>query len=492
MKVRASVAYPIMVFIIGCFSFSMLILVENSTYSFAVGLITILLVSVIAGQRYDDRRREVSKLKKEKERSSQLDSQQQEDSVDVVFLVDVIDEEFTITTVNNSFLSLTGIPKHKAIGMKLNELFDESMLAHYKKVFETNSSVEFDDEIMFPLGKKRIDASINPVRQQVGDTLSIVTVLKIKSARLETEELLKETENHYQFIADNATDIILKMSADSTFLYVSPIIEKILGIKPKDILYVKNSYDIIHPDDHEHCYFYHQKMLNSDEIVTFKFRALNLKNQLVWLESTGKRIMTNDEQIELICITRDITERQQLEEQLEFLSYNDELTGVGNRRKFEQTYKHTLQSIGESNRVISVLMVDVDFFKEYNDTFGHLQGDECLKQIAWKLEQIAEHVGTEVFRYGGEEFILIYPHAKDMKPTIFGNRIVKEIENLEITHSSSPISPFVTISLGSVTILEPTVKVNTAIDYADKALYKAKKNGKNRYETYENISMLIG
>jgi diguanylate cyclase (GGDEF)-like protein len=171
-------------------------------------------------------------------------------------------------------------------------------------------------------------------------------------------------------------------------------------------------------------------------------------------------------------------------QELEKLSQIDPLTNVMNRRYFEQVLQQMWAQAKEKNESLSVLMIDIDFFKGFNDTYGHLEGDHCLQKVAKTLKNYGLAQRGIVARYGGEEFIALLPHMSLEEAYDKAYTIRKDIENLKIPHQSSSIHPYVTVSIGMSRVhFNPhTQNENpyTFIDSADKALYEAKNQGRNR------------
>jgi diguanylate cyclase (GGDEF)-like protein/PAS domain S-box-containing protein len=509
MRLKATVVFPFLAFIIGLLiTIFVLPQVDNESILIAGVVLLFILVSVTAYLLDKSRLRtlklvgENEYLKKREENSlaSMFDS-----VLDLVFLLELKNDTIFVSSVNRSFLRITGIPKQRVIGTIASDWFGSDLVNKCFEAINGRQPIEFTSTVVFPSGEKHLETTIHPINHENEATVSLVVVSKPVSARNQTVEMLKETENHFQFITDNATDIIMKLSADSTFLYVSPIIEKILGIKPKDVLFSNNQYDFVHPNDHDHFYQNHQKMLNTEEIVTFKYRAFRRDNKMIWLESTGKKIVS-DSTIELICITRDITERQLLEnelmkanellqntnEKLEYLSYIDGLTNVGNRRKFDMTLLAKWKQYQNKDISLSLLMFDIDCFKEFNDTYGHINGDTCLKTVAKTVDRIVSEFNAELFRYGGEEFIILLQGATLEEARMLGNDVVDGVRMSNIPHVSSTVQNNVTVSVGIVStdLLHKESDPNTLIDFADKALYNAKNSGKNQIMVYrENVLM---
>ncbi len=176
---------------------------------------------------------------------------------------------------------------------------------------------------------------------------------------------------------------------------------------------------------------------------------------------------------------------EELNVKLRDISYIDGLTGVANRLRFDDFFRKEWRRARRTKRPISILMLDIDFFKNYNDLLGHLEGDECLKNVA---KAIQSHIRADVdlvARYGGEEFVVVLPET-DLKGALkVAERIRRDIEGLKIAHPGSEVSKFVTVSIGVASIVPiDNLKKEVLLNMADKALYVAKKRGRNRVEAY--------
>ncbi len=168
---------------------------------------------------------------------------------------------------------------------------------------------------------------------------------------------------------------------------------------------------------------------------------------------------------------------------LEHLANYDVLTEVANRRNFMEIFDKEWKRNRRNERPLSLIMIDVDFFKAYNDNYGHQAGDECLRRIAPLLEEVLTRPGDMVARYGGEEFVVILPETDLEGTTLIAEKLREKIESAQILHVASTISDYVTISLGTATTV-PSIrkKPDSLIAAADEALYKAKRSGRNRIE----------
>jgi diguanylate cyclase (GGDEF)-like protein len=168
-------------------------------------------------------------------------------------------------------------------------------------------------------------------------------------------------------------------------------------------------------------------------------------------------------------------------EKLQQLAIQDGLTEVANRRHFEQTLNNEWQRLTREQKPLSLILCDVDFFKNYNDTYGHPAGDACLKTIAKVLTQASKRPADLVARYGGEEFVIILPDTNHYGALFVANTIRQQVEQLKLPHQKSEICRYVTISMGVATsIPNSNQSVSDLIQEADRALYQAKAKGRNQ------------
>lgn len=167
--------------------------------------------------------------------------------------------------------------------------------------------------------------------------------------------------------------------------------------------------------------------------------------------------------------------------ELQRLSSMDGLTGLANRRSFDKKLLEEIKRGTREKTELSLIMIDIDFFKPFNDTYGHQGGDDCLKKVANALDKIASRASDMAARYGGEEFAIVLPLTNKSGSLSIGERLRAGIEGLKIPHEASKVTSTVTISLGCATII-PDRDTTPAmlIEMADKALYCAKDSGRNK------------
>lgn len=172
------------------------------------------------------------------------------------------------------------------------------------------------------------------------------------------------------------------------------------------------------------------------------------------------------------------------------LAYLDVLTHLPNRRYYDFFVNREWKRAKRQIYPLSMIMIDIDYFKIYNDNYGHIQGDECLKQVAKTLRKFFRRAGDLIARYGGEEFCVVAACDSE-QITQLAEILRKAVEDLKLPHSGSKVSDYVTISLGTATVL-PTesMEFEALLRQADQTLYRAKANGRNRVETYGGSQFL--
>lgn len=166
---------------------------------------------------------------------------------------------------------------------------------------------------------------------------------------------------------------------------------------------------------------------------------------------------------------------------LQELNRVDGLTGLYNRRHLDDVLCEEWNRAMRQQQPLAVLMIDIDYFKLYNDTLGHPAGDICLRQVADQLGRLARRSGDLAARYGGEEFVLLYPATNPSQAVRLARELLTNMDAVALPHPSSPVSRCVTLSIGIAVITPPyNAPLELLLDQADRALYEAKMNGRNR------------
>jgi len=216
---------------------------------------------------------------------------------------------------------------------------------------------------------------------------------------------------------------------------------------------------------------YIEKPINKIEFLARIKAALRLREEMKKRKGREKELLKTSKKL------------KKANKKLEKMASMDGLTGLANRRLFDEILKKELLRAKRNNSTISLIMADIDNFKDYNDNYGHQAGDQCLKKIAKTIEETTNRPADLAARYGGEEFSIILPDTNKEGAIKIAEKIRENIISLEIEHAKSDVAEYVTLSLGV-----NSSKINSEIDdkrieefieKADKALYKAKENGRN-------------
>jgi diguanylate cyclase (GGDEF)-like protein len=211
---------------------------------------------------------------------------------------------------------------------------------------------------------------------------------------------------------------------------------------------------------------YFRTRLQQKEIARQKLFVLALEEQV-----TEKTASLKQQASDLIAANK----------QLEILTYQDGLTGLYNRRYFDKNLATEIERHYRQKQPLSLILADIDHFKLFNDYYGHLQGDNCLKKVAQCICKSVARMTDANCRYGGEEFAIILPNTSITQSTLVAERLGMAIEKMKIPHAQSATSKYITFTLGVVTISAgQKTSIDEIILRADKALYLGKSNGRNR------------
>lgn len=319
-----------------------------------------------------------------------------------------------------------------------------------------------------------------------GLILTIVALLILLSrefaGRRRADALSRESEAKYRLLTDNSSDGIILRDRDGRRRYATPAYYAILG-RSLDEIGDKRLNDFLDEESREAQRDTVKRLRAGEQKVIVLLQYSHPDGTRKWLESTSSAIADESGTItEIVTNLRDVTLRKATEDALAAAATTDAMTGIANRRSFDAALANEWKRAIRSRSNIALLMIDVDFFKAYNDTLGHLRGDDALKLVATCINSNIRSPNDFGARYGGEEFAVILSGADTCGALAAAEKLRRSVLALALPQPASPIGA-VTISIGMTSMQpKPGDDDTSLIRTADAALYQAKQNGRNRTE----------
>jgi diguanylate cyclase (GGDEF)-like protein/PAS domain S-box-containing protein len=272
------------------------------------------------------------------------------------------------------------------------------------------------------------------------------------------------------------------------FTYVGPQIQELLGWSPESWATVNDWAERMHPEDRERVVNFCVSQSKAGVDHEADYRALKSDGDYVWIRDVVHVVRSGDQVEALIGFMFDISARKRAEQEmlrlqreLELLSYSDGLTNAANRRMFDMVFEREWASARRTGKPLSLILLDLDYFKEYNDNYGHLAGDECLRRVARLLGEVARRPRDLVGRYGGEEFVVLLPETDAHAAEVIAENCRRLVADARIPHPRSKAANTVTASFGVASIVPSEHDdAKSFLQQVDKLLYRAKDAGRNK------------
>ena len=306
-------------------------------------------------------------------------------------------------------------------------------------------------------------------------------------------EALYESEEQFRSLVANLPGAVYRFRIDQewTMEFISDVIEEITGYPPSFFIRnrVRSYRSIIHPDDFAKVEKAIQEGLDPLKSIYVEYRIVDANNNIRWFIEKGQAIFSETGQpLWLDGAIFDDSERKFAEDalqaankELQRLAIIDGLTQIPNRRRFDEYLDNEWRRMKRKNNPVSLILCDIDFFKLYNDNYGHQEGDSCLQQVAKAIQKAAKRPADLAARYGGEEFAVILPDTDVAGAVHIAQQVCETVSGLKIPHEHSKVSRWVSLSLGVASAVPSKGKrVEDLIQKADSALYRAKEQGRNR------------
>jgi diguanylate cyclase (GGDEF)-like protein/PAS domain S-box-containing protein len=312
--------------------------------------------------------------------------------------------------------------------------------------------------------------------------------------RVRASQALRESETRFRLIAENSSDVIMLYDVDGRVVYASPSCERLLGFLPEEMPRM-SPFATVHQEDVDRLVRHFNQLRRGDPAGSIQVRVMHKTGRYLWLEMLWRAVLDEEGHVvQLQVSSRDITESKQYERRLEEAQRNlrqeqeklqemnnrlsdlaslDALTQLRNRRAFEERLEDELRRSRRHGYATSLVLLDIDYFKAFNDAYGHPAGDEVLRQVGRLLRRTLR-ASDFAARYGGEEFAIILPNTDAEGAGVAAEHIREAIQTATWTERS------ITASVGVATWGGLVTTADALIDQADRALYISKQAGRNR------------
>jgi diguanylate cyclase (GGDEF)-like protein/PAS domain S-box-containing protein len=397
------------------------------------------------------------------------------------------DNQLQVSSWNLGAMELFGYTEDETMGQFLNDLIpiEKQALVKCKKTQQVECSpVNIHGE------KVQCEMFYAPILNKKGQKLGVAVLAKDISKRLKDEASLRKQEQHLKDIFGFAPIGIYHVNMEGHVLSANPEYAWMLGYESSDAVteQITDFVDQVFVD-YQRAEDFMTGLYESEQVMRFRCRLKRKDNSFVWAlcyakvtcDKTGRMNGFNGFSIDIGDTVRTEKELKEANKKLKMLSVMDGLTQIPNRRRFDEYLEIEWKRHYRNKKNISVILCDIDFFKPYNDTYGHQAGDDCLKKVAQAIDKSVHRPGDLAARYGGEEFVLVLPSTDMEGAMAVAEDVRTAIMNLKIVHEKSTVHEHITLSLGVSTMIPDKDNSHTAlVAKADKALYEAKETGRNQ------------
>lgn len=395
--------------------------------------------------------------------------------------------EFQVSSWNRGAHKLFGHTEDDTMGRFLYELLPLS-----KKELGACSQTQFITSAHTNADGQEVQCDIYyaPIMNTKGEKLGVAVLAKDISARLKDKAVLKQQEENLKDIFGFAPMGIYHVNRQGNVVSANPEYAWMLGYESAEVVAEQitdfASQTFFDSDKAEEFMF---RVNEAEEVIRFRARLKRQDNSFVWAlcyakatrDEDGRRSGFNGFSIDISETVRAEQELKKVNEKLKMLSVIDGLTQIPNRRRFDEYLGSEWKRHFRDKDHMSVILSDIDFFKYYNDNYGHQAGDDCLQKVAQAIFNCANRSTDLAARYGGEEFAIILPNTDADGAMAIAEEARTNVQNLEVPHEKSQVSEHVSLSLGVATMIPGADNSAEAlVALADEALYEAKEKGRNQ------------
>lgn len=408
-----------------------------------------------------------------------------ENSMDIISR---FDRQLRRIYVNPAIEAMFGRPRDALLGKTLHGLGLPTALVNdlermLEAVFETGEPRTVDAIVSTPKGDRYLDARLVPEFGLDGEVETVLTITRDLTERKLAEDALRRREQEFSALTERSPDIIVRVDASLRVLYINPAIERITG-QPRESFIGKTPAECeLSQEEIDLRVQALRQVFDSGQEQILEHKNPTLAGERYYQTRLVPEFGANGGVERVLMISRDIDDLKRAQAVLEELALVDPLTGIANRRYLERFVGSEWLREARKQLPIAAIMIDIDHFKNYNDQYGHAQGDICLRQVTRTLKNALHRPADTLVRYGGEEFIVLLPESDLAVAQGIAERLRQVVESHTLSHHDTrPRASKITISLGVAAMNAHEGAFDDLLAKADAALYRAKKKGRNRVE----------
>jgi diguanylate cyclase (GGDEF)-like protein/PAS domain S-box-containing protein len=376
--------------------------------------------------------------------------------------------------------------KRDQLGKTVFDLYADRELAerHHRRdlpLLEQPSAIRYEERVPTASGEREMLFHKVSLVDQAGRIAGLIGTVTDVTAYKEAERALEASEARFRVLTESGLDLISVLAADGTILYQSLALRHLLGYDPADTI-GRNAFDLVHRDDADQARAAFRRIVETRNFrEPLEFRIRHRDGQWRAFESLGTNCIDNQHIRGVVFNSRDVTDRKAIQQRIQHLAYHDNLTGLPNRGLLQDRLAQSIARAGRSGHRVAVLFIDLDNFKNINDTLGHDVGDELLRQVAGRLTGCVR-AGDTIARQGGDEFIVLLDNLEDGR----GASVVaqKILNALRAAFPLGGTEQHVSGSVGIAVYPDDGRDAQTLMKNADTAMFHGKGVGKNTYQYF--------
>jgi diguanylate cyclase (GGDEF)-like protein/PAS domain S-box-containing protein len=417
-------------------------------------------------------------------------------------------------TVNDQLSRMLDVSSDLAVGRSVEDVVPDHAALLRASLIAALKEKPIPDHTM-QRGAETLMISAAPVTNDLGEVAGISVAYTNITTMTKISERLAEIEQRTTYALESAGQWIWDMNIATNRVWRSPQYRTLLGLDPASPAAENVAWDIVHPDDKA------RTIQAFEDVVSGRkphfeavYRVPRGNGGEAWILSRGKIVEYGPDgsPLRLLATSVDISSQKQIEEELSStvrlrmeleqklleanrklkkLSESDHLTSLPNRRKFSRLLKREYERASDHGQPLALLMIDIDYFKAYNDVYGHLAGDRCLVQVGRVLSKVIGKGTGVVARFGGEEFAALLPGASIDEAADIAATLLEAVASLHLDQEDVPAGrTSVSIGISALAQLPAATQdgADALVNLADRALYEAKRAGRGRVRVWGSFS----